>query len=435
MSALTMRRISCVTLSLVLPALAALLPAAPQLAAAQTAAGMIAYVGYNTSNAAEIRLIAPDGAGDRRILSLPASAGGYAPSLAWRPDAGELAFSSDHEAATSLFNSDIYAIRPDGMGLRRLTNGPDTSALAGYPKGSVTVNVQAGGGGPYLVYVAGAAAPQTVTGSARLTFNNVADFGPGRQQGVVAINGLYRWLGGAADVQPGQTVDAGTLSIFGAGSPYNVDRPTWRADGTDVGFISGIRCGSFDHVPANPPDGSLGATLLAPNVGLDYTCSMDRGPTLALANQVLYEDYDVLTAGRIYRTSEGSTDRGQLLYSFDSAENLIDLKWLPDGSGFLFAVTGNFQANSNIWEYNFATQAVTQITRFSSEFAGHFAISPDGQSIVFERAATGSAQTDLWLMSRAGGNLRLFKSKASRPAWSLRAPPTPYYVYVPLVRR
>ena len=175
----------------------------------------------------QIRLIEPDGSNDRAIWSTPAG-DAAAPftitSLDWRPDAGELAFASDHERLHSYWGRDLYALRPNGSGLRKLTNGPSQAELAAFPKGSVTLTVSnLRGGGPYFVYVAGAAEPQTVGGGAgssqTLTFNNVADWGPGRVQGVVAFFGPNRWFSSAfADVQAGKTVNAGTLLISGTGS-------------------------------------------------------------------------------------------------------------------------------------------------------------------------------------------------------------------------
>jgi len=75
-----------------------------------------------------------------------------------------------------------------------------------------------------------------------------------------------------------------------------------------------------------------------------------------------------------------------------------------------------------MYEYTFASGQLTQITQFSNEFAGHFSISPDGQTIVFERAASTEALTNLWIMNRDGSNMRLLARNAARPAWSSRAP-------------
>jgi hypothetical protein len=72
------------------------------------ASAQIAYVRGGT----EIRLIEPDGTNDRRLWTHPDARpelGIY--GLAWRPDHKELAFSSGHASAASLFHSDLYAIR------------------------------------------------------------------------------------------------------------------------------------------------------------------------------------------------------------------------------------------------------------------------------------------------------------------------------------
>jgi hypothetical protein len=98
--------------------------------------GTIAYVHDGT----EIRLIDPDGANDRKLWTHPdlKKALGI-DSLAWRPDGKELAFSSRHAAAASLYDADLYAIRPDGSGLRKLTNAPQMSEFARFPNGNVSV--------------------------------------------------------------------------------------------------------------------------------------------------------------------------------------------------------------------------------------------------------------------------------------------------------
>ena len=98
------------------------------------ATGSIAYV----RGSKEIRLISPDGGNDRRILVYPdATEVSGINELAWRPDGKEIAFSSGHDEIFSIYDADLYAVKPDGTGLRKLTNAPDRSELARYPKGSV----------------------------------------------------------------------------------------------------------------------------------------------------------------------------------------------------------------------------------------------------------------------------------------------------------
>src|SRR5688572_20952799 len=101
--------------------------------------GLIAYI----RNSTEIRLIDSNGKNDRRFwtdTSIKESLGLY--DLAWRPDGKELAFSSAHEALFSLYHADLYAIRPDGSNLRRVTNSPSRNGFSRYKKGSVTVTIR-----------------------------------------------------------------------------------------------------------------------------------------------------------------------------------------------------------------------------------------------------------------------------------------------------
>lgn len=116
-------------------------------------AGPIAYVKRSTQ---DIRLINPDGTNDRLLWTSP-DVLYIARDLAWRPDGGELAFTSEHEYTCSYYQTDIYGIQPDGTGCRRITNAPACAALAALPKGAVTVNATSYTGSPNTwVYVAGA---------------------------------------------------------------------------------------------------------------------------------------------------------------------------------------------------------------------------------------------------------------------------------------
>jgi TolB protein len=225
--------------------------------------GTIAYVQRSTY---DIHVIAPDGSGDRVLWTAPDPLGPWpADDLAWRPDGRELAFSSEHEVACSWYQSDVYAIRYNGGGYRRVTNAPACALLAGLPKGSVTVQVTNGTNSLVQAYVAGAPEPQSIPANSygTVTFHNVADFGPGVPQPSVGIYGLYRFMQSApiADVQPNKTVAGGYLNFsntriyaFGAG------KVSWKADGSALAY--GMRTSSgIDQIPANPPYGSIGVPL------------------------------------------------------------------------------------------------------------------------------------------------------------------------------
>ena len=107
------------------------------------------------------------------------------------------------------------------------------------------------------------------------------------------------------------------------------------------------------------------------------------------------------------------------MYSNIPYQLLFDLRWLPDGSGFLFSNQTLMRDSANIFRYDFATRKTRQITNLQNEFTGMFSISPDGQWIVFERSKSldDDRAIDLWIASIDGGNPRLLVRDGSSPSW------------------
>jgi Tol biopolymer transport system component len=130
---------------------------------------------------------------------------------------------------------------------------------------------------------------------------------------------------------------------------------------------------------------------------------------------------------------------GTRLVAVDSfeGESVHDVKWLPDGSGFLFTKQHvDFGIMAGVFEYNLTTGAVTQLTHFANEeYARNLSISPDGQQVVFDLAREFDGPSDLWIMERDGSDLRLLVANAAHPAWSWREPPALQRVYLPLIQR
>ena len=425
--------------------LAALGQPAPLPVSAQIVSGTIAYMRDNDATGDEIWLIEPDGSHNRRIWSTgqpdPYVGDPFGiTDLDWRPDAGAIAFVSQHEQACSIYESDLYLISPDGSGYRRITNSPGCAALASYPKGNVTVTVRNfSNRNQLLVYVQGAPEMKLVVpagGANTVTFTDVADLGAGVLQQAVVSDGPDRWTApiALADVKPGQTVHAGMLDVLGNGvESFGAYVPSWHSDGSRIGFIiSG--CGGMGQISAHPLVNESGTYLLqAQNV---LACTMDWGPTPALANQLLYyiQVKDGVGDGGIYRVTEGSDSRGDELVD-TGIEGIIDLQWLPDGSGFLFTKQDSLDG-SNVYHYDFASGGVTQLTQFTNEFAIDVSTSPDGQWIVFERATTNDLSAgDLWIMRRDGTNQRLLVQNGMRPSWSQHAPVLPKKILIPLIQR
>jgi Tol biopolymer transport system component len=151
------------------------------------------------------------------------------------------------------------------------------------------------------------------------------------------------------------------------------------------------------------------------------SCTWDWGPTPALVNQLLYTE-NASGDSSIYRITEGGTHPGTKLIPFSDLQYqlLLDLHWLPDGSGFLFSNQTLMRDSSNIFRYDFASRKVTQVTHLENEFARTFSVSPDGKSIVFERAKTldKDQEADLWIARIDGSNMKLLVRNGFEPSWA-----------------
>ena len=409
-------------------------------------AGVIAYVRRSTH---DIHLISPDGTGDRVLWTAPRPPGLLpAQDLAWRPDGRELAFSSEHEETCSWYQSDVYAIRYNGAGYRRVTNAPACAGLASLPKGSVAVNVTNFTSSLVQVYVQGAPGIQSVLYDGTVTFDNVADFGPGVLQPAVGIYGGYRILASPplADVQPGATVPGGNLIItpYSGIDAFGAGKVSWKADGSALAY--GMRTYSrISQIPANPPYGSIGEPL--PVVEKAWPNLVAWGPTAATKDRYLYSSKDdtvYLEVAGIYLNRVGNASGGTQLVpisAYYGAEVVYDIEWLPDASGFLFTkhyfdFEISYDLLANVFEYNFATQGITRLTSLTDDSARGLSISPDGQYIVFERVADEFDSTSsLWIMNRNGSGLHKLANDAGRPAWGRVPPPPAARVYLPLVVR
>jgi len=390
--------------------------------------GTIAYIRGGT----EIRLIEPNGNNDRRLWThADAKEALGINDLAWRPDGKELAFSSSHAAVTSLFDADLYAIKPDGSALRKLTNPPDYNEFKQYPKGTVSITVRntqfafqqsQASSGIFIIYVAGAAEPQQITlppGSSKtLVFKSVADFG-NKAQAVVAMWGKFRWFIPGLDVKAGQTVKSPDLTISGNGIElFGAFHPVWRSDGSELSYRTGT-C-TVDRLPANPPVGEFFYQPMFTGKAPFGACTWDWGPTPELANQVIYTENSGERSG-IFRMKEGGTHPGVWLTDFSDIQYqlLYDLHWLPDGSGLLYSTVTLMRDAGNIFHYDFKTKQTTKVTQLENEFAKSFTISLDGLWIIYERSKTheDDSTADLWMVKIDGSGSRLLVRNGMRPSW------------------
>jgi WD40 repeat protein len=432
-------------------------------AAAQTDQGNIAYIRSGTSTGDEIWLIQPDGTYNRKIwqMGTPGVEGLQDVfSLSFSPNGSEVAFSGRHENGCSFYYSDIYAVRVDGSGYRRVTAPPACGQRSGLPKGSVTLQVgnMTSTGGPFTVYFEGAEAPQEIFlapgTSTTLTFNNVADYGS-RVQWAVAMFGQDRFhhVLANADVIPGQTVATkGLLPISFSTYYWGWQSPTWRYDGSRLAYVFEASSAFFSLPANNQIPGETGEELTAVPI-VDRPGSpefLSYAPTASRGNQLLYVGYDFWGDGAtIFLISEGSTSPGQILVPIGGGIGavVLGLAWLPDGSGFLYSATEEFNERANLYLYQFSQGTSTKLTNFSSGFTRKMSVSPDGQQVIFERQSSGEWTDEdppiaLWKMTITGSTPTLFLEGARSPSWGITAvsqpPPPPsggIRYYLPLISR
>lgn len=414
--------------------------------------GTIAYI----RNYQELHLIQPDGSNDLTIFTAP-KVGDVQSAIeytSWRPDGTEIAFASDMAQTMSLLQSDIFAIKPDGSGLRQITDPPLNSELDSFQTGSVAVHVTNENltDSLFIIYVQGARQAQQTTvpagTSKTVTFNNVAIF-PNEPQFPVAINGITRWIGtpDTPTFQPGQTNTATIdISSFQGYDNFGAALPVWQHDSHEIDYHLSDAC-IGEGISSNPTPGSQwGDQLVQYSANM---CYISRGPTSDTADQIVYWDYQGNSPDGGFMEATKGASQATLLFDTGYGGFMYGLDWLPDGTGFLFSFDDGSSNSSNIYAYDFSSQQVTQLTDFNGQYAAKLSISPDGQQVAFELynidpnpLINPDAVPDLWLMNIDGSGAGLFLQNASDPAWGApqQAPPPPppssqYELYLPFLDR
>ncbi len=399
-----------------------------------TLSGSIAYVGFDEHGYPKtVKRIDPDGSNHQTLWTHPSTI----PStnaiydVAWKPNAGEIAFSSNHESIYSAFHSDVYGIKPDGSGLRRITNPPAKSEIdaGGYQMGTVSGIIHNNYGNviTFLLYIEGAQDAIAVdignfNDQVNFTVPNVADLGAGFHYAVFTWSdgsnaNCKEYAAAVVNVIPGQTVDAGTLTFGGTCGTYESTSISWKRDGSYVG-VDVIAPRKFLATGE-----ALGSDLFTAPLTAD---ELAWSP---VDDRILYRNLLVSGDKGIYLTTEnGGTgtwlvDEGYAVW--------VTPAWLPDGSGFIYTI------DHQIRHYNLANNQDTLLANFYNEYVFNPSVSPNGGYVVFEwQTNANPVQKDLWIMDRSNP-VEMWAlttdGKSTDPDWSHQTAPSSYKVYLPAI--
>lgn len=394
----------------------------PAVFAAPEQRGLIAYTAPDGKS---IRVIAANGSQDRLLWQDPGNIDFSTVSgLDWSPDGAQLAFGSNHEILCSNYQSDIFVINADGSNERRLTNPPACPELANFEQGSVTVRVenQMYAVSLFTLYIEGADQAFDVTIQpgyyADITLGKVADFGAEVPQNITVMSGNRVWIDPSitVDVQAGTGVTVDGTFILSTETDFEyfgATYPRWHPNGQRLGFMLGYAIPA--EISSNVQLGAEAQTIFPPEAGI-------TGGRMAWSpdgSQLLLAD-----GNRIYSATPGGNET-QLLVEGGSTHMIYGLDWLPDGSGFVFTLSGGdiFEEYANLYHYDFGSGQSTPVTHFQDEFAAFPSVSPDGQSVVYMRAPGLEAGANLWIVSLDGSQNTDLGVAGGFPDWGSTVDP------------
>ncbi|HGX93325.1 MAG TPA: hypothetical protein ENK35_08430, partial [Candidatus Tenderia sp.] len=387
--------------------------------------GAIAFVGQNSSGQYTVEWVYPDGSHRTTAWTYPSGLSAKLWKPVWRPNGEEIAFASGHEASASPYLTDIYAVKPDGSGLRRVTNPPAMADVqSGYQYGTVTGQILNNYGSvtSMLLYVEGAKSPVAhypgaYQATTSFTIPNVADLGAGENQNLyitwgdgACATGVEWELGTSIDVQPGQTIDIGTISFDGDCNQFEASNPTWKRDGSEIGFS-----GAYLAKRAQASGEALGRDLFSSSAGM-VGKDLDWSPA---NDTVLFQGQSGGNFGIFHIDAGGSSATQRVLDSQFLGAVTEEQAWLPDGSTFVYSTS-----DGQIYEYN-PSGNDTQLLALNYESVEGLSVSPDGNYIVFERVMKSSHE--LWILDRLQPNTLwpLVTDFATDPDWARSDPVIP----------
>jgi CubicO group peptidase (beta-lactamase class C family)/Tol biopolymer transport system component len=245
----------------------------------------------------------PDGAGQRRLTTHPATDGGM---VAWAPGGREIAFVSDRRG-----NADVFVMTPDGEHQTALTKDPAEDAGAAWSPDGSRIAFWSDRGGDDDIYSMQRDGGRLV----RLTSSPRDDVLPawspdGRM--IAFVSG-----------RPGEPHDLWVMNADGS-NPRRLTRtktdewwPAWSPDGTRIAYVSDHRLiGGGGIEILDLVDGDA--------VTLDVAVEGPRSPAWSADGRIAVVDF----AGDIWTVEPDGTRLGRVT---DTAAKEFGPAWSPDG--------------------------------------------------------------------------------------------------------
>lgn len=308
--------------------------------------------------------------------------------------------------------------------------------------------------GDVQIYIDGAQAPVQYNADRNVTYTirqTLVDLGEGVRQYVrlydpdTVFSPCFFSDDTWVDVVPGKLIDAGRL-YFDFVQDYVCPRmfsSSWTYDGNHILYMR--RDPTTDISPENniwyiesfAASSTIGTRILNWN---DFATTEKiyravLAPTVERANELLILQNSTLQ-DVIYHTT---TDNPNNLTRIDiglcptTTCDLLDIAWLPDGSGFVISrfESGQFVTNSGVlYRYSFDTGDLKEILRLPNEIIGKVSVSPDGDSIAIERGTALTATVDsvywgpslqcpcqIWVVDIDGSKFHQLTADGRAPAW------------------